>query len=133
MKALIYIRTSTPRQKLSLEAQVASCKKYCENEGIDIHGVYTDIGKSGRLPVDKRPGLDQLLSEIGYKDVLICNYPDRLSRDPIISGKIREIIRIKGASLFFTCDLDEDFVKIKKVLLDNMLSAINIYNKAIGR
>ena len=49
-KAYAYLRVSTLQQVdgNSLEGQEAEIRRYCEYQNIDIIGVYTDGGKSGK-------------------------------------------------------------------------------------
>lgn len=69
--ALIYLRVSTDEQKVSglgLEAQEATCRKYCELRNLRVEGVFMDPGVSGRVDPLRRPGFSRLLAKDGWAD-----------------------------------------------------------------
>lgn len=67
-KAYAYLRVSTFQQVdgNSLEGQEAEIRKYCEYQNIDIIGVYTDGGKSGKS-IAGRPEFQRMLRDVEEK------------------------------------------------------------------
>ncbi len=59
MKALGYVRVSTDRQALSLEAQEAKIRAMATVQGADLEDVIVDGGESARSL--NRPGLQRLI------------------------------------------------------------------------
>jgi DNA invertase Pin-like site-specific DNA recombinase len=65
--AVIYLRVSTEEQArsgLGREAQEAKCRAYCERQGYEVVSVFIDDGRSGKLPVDRRPGLKAAVEHV---------------------------------------------------------------------
>lgn len=67
-KAYAYLRVSTLQQVdgNSLEGQEAEIRRYCEYQNIDIIGVYTDGGKSGKS-IAGRPEFQRMLRDVEEK------------------------------------------------------------------
>ena len=82
-KALIYARTSTEEQTISLDEQVRICREWCDKHGIEVL-LEVKEHVSGATPFDKRPEFSKIL--VLVKDrVLPINYIvvyalDRLTR-----------------------------------------------------
>ena len=86
-KVAIYLRVSTAEQGLSglgLEAQEAACRAALSPDDIII-GVFTDIGVSGSVAPEKRPGAAAALRAVSthQADAVIVSKLDRLSRSTI--------------------------------------------------
>lgn len=86
MKAIAYYRVSTSQQGksgLGLESQQADVRAFCEKEGIEILGEFTEVetGK-GSDALDRRPQLAAALREAKRQGAyVIVSKLDRLSRD----------------------------------------------------
>lgn len=83
MRALGYIRVSTEeqaREGVSLQAQEARLRAYCDLYEVDLVRVVVDAGASGKSLA--RPGLQEVLRalEAGEADALIVVSLDRLTR-----------------------------------------------------
>lgn len=97
MKALGYIRVSTGRQAnygLSLEAQEAAIKAYCERRGLELVEIVADRGISGRT-ILKRPGMRAIMERLDTKefDALVVVKLDRMFRSAIDATKAFEVFR----------------------------------------
>ncbi len=84
--AVIYCRVSTAEQAqegISLEAQEACCRAFCQKNGIKVQGVFVERGESARTT--NRPILQEMLSFCVKKRKLISRIVvykiDRLSRN----------------------------------------------------
>lgn len=86
MKAIAYYRVSTSQQGrsgLGLESQQSDVRAFCEKEGIEILGEFTEVetGK-GSDALDRRPQLAAALREAKRQGAyVIVSKLDRLSRD----------------------------------------------------
>ncbi len=80
--AVIYARVSTDEQGkgYSLQTQVESCRKYCQDNGYAVVGVFTDEYTGTELD---RPGLNELrkLVQAGHADRVVVHDLDRLARN----------------------------------------------------
>src|SRR6516165_1998687 len=92
MNAIGYLRVSTKEQGrsgLGLEAQRAAIESFCNREGIQVNGWYTEVetGK-GSDALDRRPQLAEALTQAKTLRVpVLVSKLDRLSRDVhFISG-----------------------------------------------
>src|SRR5262245_5254733 len=83
MNVIGYARVSTSEQAtggVSLDAQVAKIKGYCELYGLTLVEIIIDAGESAKSL--KRPGLQRALAMLKRKDaegLVVCKL-DRLSR-----------------------------------------------------
>lgn len=103
--AIAYYRVSTERQGksgLGLEAQEAFVKSFCEREGFELVGAYSEVetGK-GCDALDRRPVLsDALRAARKAKCPVIVAKLDRLSRDVhFISGLMAHKVSFIAAEL----------------------------------
>jgi DNA invertase Pin-like site-specific DNA recombinase len=80
MKALGYVRVSTDRQALSLEAQEAKIRAMATVQGAELEDVIVDGGESARSL--NRPGLQRLMGLVnsGKVEAVIVAKLDRLTR-----------------------------------------------------
>ena len=84
-RAAIYARVDTSTQvdrRFSLPSQIESCKKFAEQKGFTVVGIYQDE-ISGTKPIASRPGGRRLFRAInsGQIDAVVVYRVDRLSRD----------------------------------------------------
>ena len=99
--AIAYLRVSSAGQAdsgLGLDAQRKDVEAYAKANGLHIAAVFTDAGVSGRLGLDKRPGLLAAVSaaaEVGAK-TLIVGKLCRLSRDVMNSLLIEKAANNAG-------------------------------------
>lgn len=92
MKYVIYARKSSEdkgRQILSLESQVSTMRKLADDLNLTIVKIFTE-SKSAKKP-DNRPMFFEMIEmfEQGKIDGIVCWKLDRLSRNPVDSGKIQ--------------------------------------------
>lgn len=100
-RAALYVRVSTQEQKnsgLSVDSQIDALKKYCEEQGYTIAGIYNDAGISARKKYTKRPALLQLLEDCKKHeiDIILFTRLDRWFR--AVAGYYevqRSLMRVK--------------------------------------
>lgn len=102
-RALGYIRVSTEGQAkdgVSLEAQEAKIRAYCELNGLTLAAIYADEGLSGKR-ADNRPALQEALRLLhaGKAGALVVYKLDRLARCTIDALEIAQSLDKSGASL----------------------------------
>jgi len=101
-KAVGYIRVSTPGQAkdgVSLEAQAARIRAWCEADGYELVEIRSDPGLSGKR-ADKRPGLQAALSAAcRLRGVLVVYSLSRLARSTRDAIDIAEQLDKAGADL----------------------------------
>lgn len=93
----LYARKSTDtedKQVQSLDDQIKYMKEIARREGLTIIGEPISESKSAKRPY-ARPKFDELLQEIedGKIDGIVCWKLDRLSRNPIDSGRIQQLLQ----------------------------------------
>jgi DNA invertase Pin-like site-specific DNA recombinase len=86
--AVAYIRTSTSRQNLGLDAQLAAITRFAEHEGFEINEIFAEQESVGD---DHRPQLNKaLVAAKKLKAPIMVAKLDRLSRDVhFVSGLMR--------------------------------------------
>ncbi len=110
MRVALYCRISTDEdlQRYSLGNQEASLRRYAEERGWEISGVFVDRISGSK---DKRPGLNRLLDSLANADAnaVMVTEQDRLSRlDEIPWALLKQTFRDSGAR-FFTLSGEVDF------------------------
>jgi site-specific DNA recombinase len=101
-RAFAYVRVSKEREgMMSPEIQQDEISRYCQARGWQILETFTDIDLSGKLPPEKRPGLQELLSRAqgGECDTVVVYRVDRLSREPADYYAILAILREAGVGI----------------------------------
>lgn len=109
MKARIYYRVSHIDQVnsgLSMENQLDTLRKYCNDNNIEIKGEYCDEGISGGS-IEKRKGLQSLLSDCKSGEIILFTKLDRFSRNLLDANIIVK-------------ELDKKDVSIKAILEDDI-------------
>ena len=101
-QAIGYVRVSTEGQAnegVSLEAQEAKIKAWCEAHGYTLLGIHVDAGLSGFRTVN-RPGLQSALAEACKNNAALVVYSlSRLARSTKDAILISERIAKSGADL----------------------------------
>lgn len=105
VKALIYCRVSTTKQKLvgsGLESQEHRCRQYAENKGYDVEMVFPDDVSGGGVFM-KRPGMVALLayldSQTDKNYVVVFDDLKRLARDVEFHIKLRRELAVRNARI----------------------------------
>jgi site-specific DNA recombinase len=85
VRATLYTRVSTEAQGnngYSLRQQEEALREHCQQEGIEVVGVFQDQSSGADL---HRPGLDSLLDHVadGDVDIVLAQDADRITRDPM--------------------------------------------------
>lgn len=100
--AIAYVRVSTNDQAehgVSLEAQSARIKQYCELNGITLTAEYVDAGLSGKR-ADNRPELQAALEHVcKVGGILVVYSLSRLARSTKDTLAIAERLEAAGADL----------------------------------
>ena len=133
-KALIYCRVSTTEQAegYSLDAQEKFCRRFTEDNGYQITGVYRDEGKSGTNL--NRPALQDLLSKCQEdKSIsgIIVQETDRLARNTKDHLTIRAILQKAGVKLISVAQpmLDDS---PEGNMIDTILASVNQFQSDIN-
>ena len=96
MKYILYARKSSEdkgRQMLSLDSQISTMKIMAKDLDLNIVKIFEEE-KSAKRP-DNRPKFSEMMKllEQGKADAIICWKLDRLSRNPVDSGKIQWMLQ----------------------------------------
>ena len=91
IKYFLYARKSSEsedRQVQSIDDQIDRLKQYAKDKSLDIKEIYTEA-KSAKKP-NNRPLFDEMMERIekGEANGILCWQINRLSRNPIDSGKL---------------------------------------------
>ena len=121
-KAIIYSRFS-PRRNAddceSIEAQFDFCRKWCEENNVEIVGKFADRALSGGN--EERPELWAAIEALERSYVLVVYRLDRLARSVYLSDIIERAIKRKKATFISVCGegtwgfTDEDWL-VRKIL-----------------
>ena len=99
--AVAYLRVSTDDQALSPKAQLNAVQRWAQANGVTVVAVHQDLGLSGGLEADKRPGLMAALGSLSEHraGLLLVAKRDRLARDVIVAATVERLAQRKGARI----------------------------------
>lgn len=127
MAAYIYLRVSTDEQAeegYSLQAQERACRLFCELQGHQVAGVWSDEGYSGARA--DRPGLQEVLANVQAGDLVVVHKLDRFSRSTRLLLEACEHLDQAGAHLVSVVEQIDFGTPIGKVML-TLLAAFAQY------
>lgn len=96
-----YVRCSTDEQSLGPQAQRDAIAKWCAANGAELVTVREDLGVSGGLALDKRPGLLAALAALREHraGVLLAAKRDRIARDVMVAAMVERLAQKVGAQV----------------------------------
>lgn len=125
MKIIGYARVSTEEQKKSgfgIQRQIEQITSYAKQLDTKVYEMFIDEGRSGKLPINKRPGLLHALLALHEKDtVLIVESRDRLARSTIVAEEIDEMIKKYGSRVICTDENTDNYKNLKRKVLHALL------------
>lgn len=107
--AVLYLRVSTDEQErsgLSLDAQEAACRGWCEAKGVEVVEVVRDTA-SGGASLERRRGLLEALAKVPRRGFLVASRRDRIARDGGVSAAVGAAVAKRRAELV-TLDVQTD-------------------------
>lgn len=99
--AVAYIRVSTDDQALGPKAQLSAVQRWAQANNVTIMAVHQDLGLSGGLEADRRPGLMAALGSLSTHraGLLLVAKRDRLARDVVVAATVERLVQRKGAKI----------------------------------
>lgn len=134
--AIGYLRVSTEEQAVSglgIDAQRASVTAAAARLGLALRDVLVDAGRSGALPLSKRPVLMQAVSAVHRGDVLLVAKRDRLGRDSFEVAVIERDVKTHGGRVVSAAGEGTDNDNPESVLFRGMIDHFAQYERSIGR
>lgn len=129
-QAFLYVRFS-PRPNaeecLSCEKQAERCRAYCDHQGYEVAGTFSDEAVSGGT-LD-RPGLSAAIGALAPCSVLVVDAYDRLARDMLICLTIRHRVSERGATIE-CADGSPSTITPEGELFANILAAFAQYERS---
>ena len=98
--AVIYARYSSDKQnEMSIEGQIAECRKYAKENDLAIIQEYTD--RALTATTDRRPGFLKMIDDSYDKnfEIILVYQMDRFTRDRIDSGFYKKKLRDNGVKV----------------------------------
>ena len=132
-KVIGYIRVSTAvqaKEGVSLEAQEARIKAWCDFHGYQLKAVFTDAGISG-CKAKNRPGLKAALKAVSRGDVLVTYSLSRLARSVKDAIDTAEYLAKRKVGLVSITENTIDTTSATGRMFLHVLSAINQFEREI--
>ena len=135
MKAIGYIRVSTDeqaREGISLAAQEAKIRAYCDLYDLDLVRVVVDAGVSAKTL--HRPGLGEALAALdgGEAEALVIAKLDRLTRSVADWGTLIDRYFAKRCALLSVADQIDTRTAAGRLVLNVLVSVAQWEREAIG-
>lgn len=132
LKVAIYTRVSTEEQAkegFSLKAQEDILRKYAENKGFEVHGIYCDEGWSGKNY--KRPGIQRLFKHLyeGKIKAILVKSVDRLSRRLSDITKLIDEVLLPNNCRLLESDNNLDSSTLEGRMFINLLGTFAEYER----
>ncbi len=133
-RAIGYIRVSTDEQALGPEAQREALRRWCATNGAELVATFEDLGVSGGLELDKRPGLLRALDALKANSatVLLVAKRDRLARDVLVAAMVNRLAEKAGAQIL-SADGTGNGDGPEALLMRNIVNAFAEYERALIR
>ena len=134
LKAVGYVRVSTPDQVLGIDAQRAALTAWADRAGVELVAVYEDRGVSGGAAIDRRPGLMAALDALAVSGaaVLLIAKRDRLARDVLVAAMADRLVERGGARIVSADGVGEGSDP-SAALLRGMVDLFASYERAMIR
>lgn len=136
-KAVGYVRVSKEEQVrsgLGLAAQRRAISAAARDQGYELAEIFADPGKSGALPLAKRPGLLACVTAMkGDRSLraLFVARRDRLGRDAIEVGVIEKQLRARKQRVISAAGEGTENDDPTSVLMRRMLDAFSEHERAL--
>ena len=130
MKAYGYIRVSTDQQAsegVSMEAQEAKIKAWCEVNGYTLATIFRDAGISGKR-ADNREGLQDAIKAVSRGDALVVYSLSRLARSTKDTIEIAEHLDKREADLVSISEKIDTTTAAGKMVF-RMLAVLNEFER----
>lgn len=97
--AVGYVRVSTEDQSLGPQAQRLAIERWAAGAGVQVVAIHDDLGLSGGLPAEMRPGLLAALASVveAGAGLLVAAKRDRIARDVVIAATVEQLAKDAGA------------------------------------
>lgn len=133
LRAAIYVRYSSHSQRdVSIDQQLRACRRFAEQQGIDVVSVYEDRALTGTS--DKRPGFQKMIREAAHGgwDYVIVYTLDRFARDRYDSAVYKRQLKNLGIKvLSATENISDDPTG---VLMESLLEGLaEYYSKELSQ
>lgn len=132
-KTFVYSRVSTEEQAKkgqSIEAQIKICRKYADDNNLEVVQTFVDEGKSATNM--NRPALQEMLSQLKSEDIsyILIQDTDRLARNTLDHLKIKAFLKQQKVQLISVSQpLIDDSPEGN--LIDTLLAATNAFQSQI--
>lgn len=135
MKAVAYVRVSTDeqaREGVSLAAQEAKIRAYCDLYDLELVRVVVDAGQSAKSL--SRPGLQEALAllDSGEAEALVIAKLDRLTRSVADWGTLIDRYFAKRCALLSVADQIDTRTAAGRLVLNVLVSVAQWEREAIG-
>lgn len=129
-----YIRCSTDEQHLGPDAQRAALTKWCAANGAQLVAVHQDLGVSGAVALDERPGLLAALEDVKLHGagVLLVAKRDRLARDVMVAAMVERLVERDGCRIL-TADGTGNGEGPEALLMRGIVDVFAQYERALIR
>ncbi len=99
MYAIAYYRISKNVDNIHnrIDTQRQCCKRWADDNNIQIYREYADEGVSGNVAPSKRPKLLEAIRYLSDGDILLVYRRDRLARDMYTVAMIEQLVKERGA------------------------------------
>ncbi len=133
-RVVAYVRVSTEEQALGPEAQRDAIRRWCETNRAELAATFEDLGVSGGLELDKRPGLLAALEALRehHATVLLVAKRDRLARDVMVAAMVSRLAEKAGAQVL-SADGTGNGDGPEALLMRNIVNAFAEYERALIR
>lgn len=131
--AIGYVRVSTDEQALGPEAQKAAIAVFCARQGYTLGGIYEDIGVSGTVPCESRPGFHDAIAAVRREraGAFVVAKLDRLARDMVVAAVATSVITSTGCSFLSAAGEGTDRDDPGSTLLSTLLHAFAAHERAM--
>ncbi len=127
---VLYVRRSSDKQNLSVEAQLTQLREYADKSGLVIRSTHIEEPVSGSASLEKRPALQDAISELRKGDGLLSLNQARLARNQTIYYLILSLVERASGHLLFANGTSHDENDPLSQMVSGMLALIASYERS---
>jgi len=125
-----YVRRSTDKQGLSVEAQLTQLREYADKRGLVIRSTHIEEPVSGSASLERRPALQDAIADLNRGEGLLSLNQARLARNQSVYYLILSLVERAKGKVMFANGTSHDENDPLSQMVSGMLALIASYERS---
>ena len=127
---MLYVRRSTDKQNLSVEAQLTQLREYADKCGLLIRSTHIEEPVSGSASLERRPALQDAIADLNRGEGLLSLNQARLARNQSVYYLILSLVERAKGKVMFANGTSHDENDPLSQMVSGMLALIASYERS---